>query len=371
MKNRLLKEATHKIYEQRKHLDINEKVYCRHERVDGGEFVEIWFMTGGCNHDKDGGCTMCNYGKGHMVDENEILYLIEKELIKLTPPLKQLVISSTGSMFDDTEVSPDFRNKIFGLVEKYNCEKFITETRADTITKDKLRRMKDIIQDKVIAVELGLESSSEFVLKNCVNKNMMPEEFIRAVNVIKEEGILVTANVSLGVPFLDEKRQLEDAKKTVRWALDIGVNTVVVFPLHIKPGTLLSYLYKENLYDCVSLWSLVEILKDVDETERSKVQISWYKNYYNNEGKIIKSPTTCELCRPKVIDLLDRYKDECNTVVVKELGRLECGCKKDYFHRMQVLETKDTKNHLLNCYTIIAKDFNIDHEILNEAIKEL
>ena len=137
-------------------------------------------------------------------------------------------------------------------------------------------------------MELGLESSSEFVLKNCVNKNMMPEEFIRAVNVIKEEGILVTANVSLGVPFLDEKRQLEDAKKTVRWALDIGVNTVVVFPLHIKPGTLLSYLYKENLYDCVSLWSLVEILKDVDETERSKVQISWYKNYYNNEGKIIK-----------------------------------------------------------------------------------
>ena len=69
--------------------------------------------------------------------------------------------------------------------------------------------------------------------------------------------------------------------------------------------------------------------------------------------------------------ILDRYKDECNTVVVKELGRLECGCKKDYFHRMQVLETKDTKNHLLNCYTIIAKDFNIDHEILNEAIKEL
>ena len=128
VKNRLLKEATHKIYEQRKHLDINEKVYCRHERVDGGEFVEIWFMTGGCNHDKDGGCTMCNYGKGHMVDENEILYLIEKELIKLTPPLKQLVISPTGSMFDDTEVSPDFRNKIFGLVEKYNCEKFITET---------------------------------------------------------------------------------------------------------------------------------------------------------------------------------------------------------------------------------------------------
>lgn len=371
VKNRLLKEAAQKIYEKRECLDINEKVYCRHERVDGGEFVEIWFMTGGCNHDKDGGCTMCNYGKGHMVDENEILYLIEQELIKLAPPLKQLVISPTGSMFDDAEVSPEFRNKIFAFVEKYNCEKFITETRADTITKEKMRSMKDIIKNKVIAIEIGLESSSEFVLKNCINKNMMPEEFVRAVNVIKEEGILVTANVSLGIPFLDEKRQLEDAKKTVRWALDIGVDTVVVFPLHIKPGTLMGYLYQEDLYDCVSLWSLVELLKDIDETERSKVQISWYKNYYNNENKIMKSPTTCELCRSKVIDLLDRYKDECSTMAVKELERLQCGCKKDYIERMQALEHKEVKNHLIHCYSVIAKDFNIDQETLNETIKEL
>ena len=153
--------------------------------------------------------------------------------------------------------------------------------------------------------------------------------------------------------------------------MDIGVDTVVVFPLHIKPGTLMGYLYQEDLYDCVSLWSLVELLKDIDETERSKVQISWYKNYYSNENKIMKSPTTCELCRPKVIELLDRYKDECSTMAVKELGRLECGCKKDYIDRMQALEHKDMKNHLIHCYSVIAKDFNIAQETLNETIKEL
>lgn len=371
MKNKLLKEATLKMYQKRKCLDINEKVFCRHERVESGEFVEIWFMTGGCSHDRDGGCTMCNYGKGQSVDENEILYLIEKELKKLTPPLKQLVISPTGSMFDDAEVSPELRNNIFGLVEKYNCEKFIIETRVDTITKEKMCMMKKIVKDKVIAIELGLESSSAFVLKNCINKNMIPEEFIRAVNVIKEEGILVTANVSLGVPFLDENKQLEDTKKTVRWALNVGVDTVVVFPLHIKPGTLMNYLYEKSLYDCVSLWSLVEVLKDVDETERSKVQISWYKNYYNNESKVVKSPTTCELCQPKVIQLLDRYKDECSTMVVEELDHLECGCKKVYSDRMHALANTNSNKHLTYCYNIIAKDFEIEQDTLNKTIKEL
>lgn len=371
MKNMLLREATHKMYEKRKCLDINEKVFCRHEHVDGGEFVEIWFMTGGCSHDRDGGCTMCNYGKGHKVEENEILNLIEKELKNITHPLKQLVISPTGSMFDDAEVSPELRNSIFGLVEKYNCKKFITETRADTVTKDKICSMKNIIKDKIIAIEIGLESSSKFVLANCVNKNMIPEDFIRAVNVIKGEGILVTANVSLGVPFLDERAQLEDAKKTVKWALGIGVDTIVVFPLHIKPGTLTSYLYEKKLYDCVSLWSLVEVLKDVDEKDRKKVQISWYKNYYNDDSKIIKSPNTCKFCRPKVIGLLDRYKDECSTEIVKELDKLECGCKKEYYDRINFFENKKNDDNLMRCYNIIAKDFEINKDILDTTLKEL
>lgn len=370
LKNEVLKKITKQIYETRTSLDIKEKVFCRYEKVQDGVFAEIWFMTEGCKHDRSGGCTMCNYGKGYVVEDQEIIKLIDDKLTEINMPLKQLVISPTGSMFDEEEVSEHLRNEIFRLAGKFQCEKFITETRADTITAEKLYKMKEWFPHRNIAIELGLESATPWILKNCINKDMELETFKKAVRLIKEAGLLVTANIALGIPFLSEKAQIEDTKKTMRWALDIGVDTVVVFPIHVKPGTLVHCLYENGLYQCVSLWSLVEVLKSIHVQEREKVQISWYKNYYSNPKKIVNSPTTCNQCYANVIHLLDQYKNSCSMDIVSQLDQYSCDCKKEYMDRLQRYKKEDETDYIYKCYRKLCEIFNIDTLLVEKFLKE-
>lgn len=370
VKSKFLESITKRLYEERQSLDKLQKVFCRYEKVDNGVFVEIWFMTEGCKHDRSGGCTMCNYGKGHWIADEEILMLIEDKLSQINRPLKQLVISPTGSMFDEEEVSNNLRNEIFKLAAKFECKKFITETRADTLTAEKLTEMKSLIPHKNIAIELGLESANPWVLKNCVNKNLKLEDFRTAVKLVKQAGFMVTANVSLGIPFLDEKLQLEDTIHTIKWALEQGIDTIVVFPIHVKPGTLVCQLYEYNMYECVSLWSLVEVLHEIDEQSQQRVQISWYKNYYDNPKKIIASPTTCGDCREDIIKLLDEYKNSCSTDVIKQLDEYDCHCKDEWKKKMiEVNEEKANRFHL--SYQKLGECFQLERAWVNKVCEEI
>lgn len=376
MKSEFLENITKRLYDKRMSLDKNQKVYCRYEKVDNGIFAEIWFMTEGCKHDRNGGCTMCNYGKGHKVEDEGMLSLIDGKLteinskvIETNTPLKQLIISPTGSMFDEEEVSNNLRNGIFRLVGKYKCEKFIVETRVDTITAEKLSDMKSLIPHKNIAIELGLESANPWVLKNCVNKNLNIEDFEATVKLIKQAGFMVTANISLGAPFLDEKSQIEDTINTVKWAQEVGVDTAVVFPIHAKPGTLVGYLYENNMYECVSLWSLVEVLKKMEEQSKQKVEISWYKSYYDDPKKIIESPNTCHDCREDIIKLLDEYKNSCSSEVIKQLYEYDCHCKDEWKKKISK-DIEVNADRLVRRYEKLGELFNIDSELVNRACQD-
>ena len=69
--NAVLKNVMQKVYNDRKPLKREIISQVRTETVNDSAFCEIWFMTKGCTHDAEGGCTMCNYGKGHDVDETD------------------------------------------------------------------------------------------------------------------------------------------------------------------------------------------------------------------------------------------------------------------------------------------------------------
>lgn len=368
MENEFLREITKEIHHERSYLNKNQKIYYRHEKVDGGVFCEIWFMTEGCKHDRDGGCTMCNYGKGYKVADDEILALIKERLESTPQPLRQLVISPSGSMFDDEEVSPYLREEIFKLASAYNCEKFITETRADTLTIEKLLKMKNIMSRSKIAIELGLESANPWVLKYCINKNMQRDDFKKAVDLIKKAGLEVTTNISLGSAFLSESETIKDVFNSVKWSLENGVDTVVVFPIHIKPGTLVNTMHQNGMYECVSLWSLIDILQKVDCNLGNRVEISWYKSYYNDAKKIVLSPTSCPKCRDRIIELLDEYKDTCSSEVIKKLLAVECDCKRRWESKL-ANEKLNALEQMVDYYNKLDEIFSINHEIKERVVE--
>lgn len=305
--------------------------YNRLEKSKAGNYVEVWFKTDGCQWDsKNGGCTICNYGHSNNTSEEEMIHAVKNGLSAIEVNVDELVVSPSGSMLDPIEVPASTRRSIFSLVNDFPTPYFIFETRADTIKDDVIKEFSQLVKNKKLGVEVGLESSNPWIQRFCINKGSHPNFFYRASNVLKTYGIESIANISLGVPFLSAIEAIDDCVKSILWSFSNGANLAVVFPLHVKPNTLLEWLYKENLYKPPSLWSLVEVLSRVGPVLAEKTDISWYRSYYDDATKIIASPDTCPVCIDKVYKLLDNYRATRNYSTIKELIEFNCQCKEDW-----------------------------------------
>jgi hypothetical protein len=244
-------------------------------------------------------------------------------------------------MFDDKEVPENVRRDIFEMVKKHPSEGFLCETRAETLSEDKLKKFSEIFSGKkTTCVELGFESANKWVRKYSVNKDLSDEDFLEAIRLLKKYNIFSIANVIVGAPFLSPKQSIDDAVSSIKWLLNNGIGECVLFPVHVKRGTVVEALWKYNLYQPPSIWSLIEVMKILGEKVSSKITISWYKPYErirkgmttntNQDLNCLRSPTTCPKCYNQVIGLLDEYRKNGDYDIIDKLSRLECECKNQW-----------------------------------------
>lgn len=348
-----------KIREERECLPKNELFFNRIEKTVRGLSANIWFMTEGCQWDKSGGCTMCNYGKGHCISDDQMMKAVLNGVNNLPEGIKELFISPSGSMLDVKEVSHDVRTYIFNLVSKLDVAFFAFETRLETICKDDIKELRNIIQNKKIGIEIGLESSNQWIRKYCINKGDGFDKFKEIANLLRDNDIEFIANISLGVPFLSQKDAIEDTLTSATWAIENGADTVVIFPLHIKPGTLLAWLYQNGYYEPPSLWSLIEVLSQLPPNVRKKTDISWYRNCYQDEKKVLKSPTTCPICESKILELLDEYRISRSDFIINQLVEVDCDCKAKWKHNLK--QKKIVVSDIKNIYSKMAHSFGFQN----------
>lgn len=342
------------IYEKRKSLDPDIKYNTRIEKVENGAYVEIWFLTQGCRWDAEGGCTICNYGKGCKISNSTIIQAIRDAIHEVDTPIGELAITPSGSFLDDEEVPLEVRSQIYQLVNESDAHTFLFETRAQTITEKKIKELTESVKDKKLVVEIGLETSDFFIQKYCINKGYFLKEYEKAVSILKKNNVYTYANVILGTPFLNRQEARKDCKRTIEWALSKGTDKVVLFPLHVKPGTMLEWLYKNSLYEPISLWGLVDVLDSLKEEHLSRIEISWYKNYYTEKSKIIASPDTCHNCYDDIILLLDKFRENPKKSVVEELKEYSCECKKKWGNA--TVSDVSLVDRIKEQYSIMTKD---------------
>jgi radical SAM enzyme (TIGR01210 family) len=194
------------------------------------------------------------------------------------------------------------------------------------VTEERLSQMRRSLPGTDLAVEVGLESAYDPVLAYCVNKGSGVDTFSAAVRTVHDAGATMYANVSLGTAFLRRDTALRDAAGTVRWALDHGADTTVLFPLHIKPFTLLDFLHKRGRYEPMTLWDLVEVLGSLGPSVAGRVEIAWYKSYYDTSKKITTSPTGCSKCHYRLMTELDRYRATLDFTIIEGLAGSRCDC---------------------------------------------
>lgn len=139
----------------------------------------------------------------------------------------------------------------------------------------------------------------------------------------------ISANILVGVPFKDTKAQVLDALETVQWAFNNKVNSVVLFPMNIKPNTHIYDLYMNGEYTEISGWLLAEVLLNIDKEYLDKVHIAWYGNRKINNIR----PITCNKCKDILMDFYKSYDKERDINKRIELiqklfkSNVDCDCK--------------------------------------------
>jgi radical SAM enzyme (TIGR01210 family) len=369
--NPVLKSIMKHIHANRCHLAVDPKTVVRHEISDGKPMCEIWFMTEGCAYDREGGCTMCNYGKGHTVNDEVILSQLQVAFSSMPKTNYNLVVNPSGSFLDEREVSEKLRQSIYHLLDDVPFESLTVESRADVLQYAILVELRKIYPQKHVSVEIGVETMDSWLLKNSVNKGITTGQISEAINMIRKAELSSVANIGIGLPFINERTNIITAAFSVIKAFEVGFDTVILFPYHVKPGTLLETLYTTEAYHCISLWGLVDVLSAIPAHLLPNVNISWYRNYYTDKSKIIASPDTCPDCRETILDLLDKYKSTPSLSTLSAINNINCRC---HTQREKWLNTQEEGIDFISIerlYRSLASLFGVDSFVLENTLKEM
>ena len=344
-------------------LPAHPLVTLQSEVVGGRPFVRLWFITMGCSHDRQGHCTMCNYGRGHTAAPAAVEGAVSEAIRSLATTGGTLLMSPSGSMFDDREVAPDLRRALWALARDSAFDRVLTESRAELVNERVVREARSILAGKELAIEIGLESSDPWILRHCVNKGLELDTVDRAIERSRELDVPLTVNVSLGTAFLTPAEAVDDAVATVRWALDAGATDAVVFPLLVRRWTVLGHLFEHGRHEQTSLWALVEVLMRLGPAAASRVSIAWYRNYDaqltdqpSHPLSVVAAPTTCPRCETVVLRGLDDYRDSGEFATILQLDAHSCPCHDEWRRRVESPAEAPLRDRVRTDYAALAKE---------------
>lgn len=368
MNREILIEANKKIRKMRPVLWQNTA--CDYFR--DGTFLEISFMSKRCKNDAAGSCVMCDYGAVDGVKSCQT-YIREMEcILKKESGIQYLLLCTNGSIMDSSQIPESTFGEILEYANKTNIPNIILETHYCDITDRKLQKIKEILSSKNITIELGLETVNQTYQDNLIMKHIDMHTFEKTVYMIQNYGISVDLNILIGLPFLSEKEQLQDTKNSIIWAFEHSCN-VVVFPVNIKPFTLLMNMFENGYYKPVSHWLLLLLLDTLEAEQLSQIVISYYgnrdENYYFNGYKTI-FPDCCSVCRKPLMDFYNAFSNEDNPYQKKGLLNQvlkfdKCGCLKQQKQQLDLANDNNFEEKY-HSYSNFLK-----HEFFSESNQEL
>jgi radical SAM enzyme (TIGR01210 family) len=231
-----------------------------------GEIVPsltIVLTTKGCSWARRDGCTMCGYNvnSNPYVQTSDIQKQFKQVIARYGKAFKIVKLFTSGSFLDPDEVPIEVRDAI--LSELKDMSKVIVESRPEYVTPEICQ---DIARtNEHVEVAIGLETSSDRIRNNCVNKGFSFRDFVRASVTAIAHSFTVKAYLLLKPPFMTEREALEDALQSVRDAAPYA-DTISLNLCNVQKGTLVEALWKKGLYRPPWLWTAVEVLKRTQET---------------------------------------------------------------------------------------------------------
>ncbi|MFX0090607.1 MAG: archaeosine biosynthesis radical SAM protein RaSEA [Candidatus Hodarchaeota archaeon] len=233
-----------------------------------------WALSG------SGGCSMCGYindSSREELTQSLILKQFSKALNQQLHHNERIIqivkIFNSGSFFDDEEVHPKTRDQIFRQLDQYpDLQEVAVESRPEYINEEKIDSVLNILGDKKLVIGIGLETSSDYIRNNCINKGFSFNDFKKATSLIIDREALVKAYLLLKPPFLTEIEALWDTLRSVRVLTDLGIPAISLNPCTVQNGTLVEKLFLKGQYRPPWLWTVLESLKtSIQKFPQSKI----------------------------------------------------------------------------------------------------
>lgn len=331
--------------------------------------LEIGFLSNRCRNDLNGSCIMCDYGctvgtreqTKYLCEMNDILDHADSQI-------ECLLLCTNGSFFDESQIPSSLFKAIITLASKYQIPTIEFETHYLDITPEKLGMIQEILYDKHVMIEMGLESVNMQYQDNVIMKNIDLRIYEQTINLIHSYGFEVETNIMVGLPFLNSKEQMEEARNAIMWSFAHQCK-VVLFPINIKPYTVLMQMYKKGLYSPVSHWLLILLLDSIPNKDLDKITIAWYGNReerYSDTDPATIFPTACSQCKEKLLQFYSDFLEEsdCKTrknYIAQLMKSCECKCLNNQIQLIDNVDKISFDTRYVNYCNILREEF-IDKE---------
>lgn len=296
--------------------------------------LTVIFKSAGCRWGKAGGCTMCGYVYD-CASEPPTLEDYKAQLAKAIKkaekfPEFMVKIFTSGSFLDEGEVPREARDTILKtLAYDPRVIKVLVETRPNFVTEENVQNCLEILKNKPFELAFGLETSSDRIRKDSINKGFTFKDFIRAAEIARTNGATVKAYLMLKPPFLSERQALEDIIRSIDDASPYA-DTISINLCNVQKGTLVEALWEKRQYRPPWLWSIVEILQ---KAKAAHPDLPLMSDPVGSGSK--RGPHNCKLCSSEVADSLRTFSISQNPA---DLYKINCECKELW---KKVLELED------------------------------
>ncbi|MBR3135073.1 hypothetical protein IKG54_00705 [Candidatus Saccharibacteria bacterium] len=262
--------------------------------------LQITLNGPGCYYRKQDYCKMCNYGGNNTITLLNAVQFVD-DAIKQHPQASRILIGSNGSILDEREISRSIVSAALSRIHDCSIKDIYIETHVNTITKESLKYLKSELPTKNITIEMGLESSNAYVLQSIINKDLDLSIVRESIELIHNYNMRAALNVIYGL-WYDEASMQADFIDTCYWASTRKADEIIVFLLHIKPGTLVYDWYIDGKISPPSHRDFIEILPLINDEVLQKMYFSWYgerEEAINSDGII--PPSYDDLEQEKVM----------------------------------------------------------------------
>ena len=219
--------------------------------------IPIFVPHLGCPND----CTFCNQRKisGQMknITENDVRDTIEYYLDSFEEKDSYKEVAFYGGSFTgiDVEVQNKLLEAAYDYIKNGKIDGIRISTRPDYIDKPTLKRLKKY---KVKTIELGVQSTNNYVLERC-KRGHTYDDVVKASKLVRRYGFTLGHQMMVGLPDSTETDDINTAKSLIK----LKPKIVRIYPVLVIKGTELEKDYLSGEYEPLSVEQAVDRCKEL------------------------------------------------------------------------------------------------------------